>query len=204
MGDTITSKVQSGESLSLYAAMYGCKVDDLKSANAECFNKNGQLKEGSTLTIPIGQKPSEVPKRETTLEKKLNHFEDKLDELHMKLFDTSLKPEEREQLEQEYINMKNRKKERDEYASFKISEDKKGFDLCIKKDITVAKFRELFPECTRRFLKYAMDTNQRIYVQGEGFTYPPEHVILHKGRTFDVRSSDYENRGFWKELFGNF
>ena len=185
----ITSIVQSGETLSLYASMYNCSVEDLKKANAGNLDKNGGLKTGTKINIPIGQKPARLAKNNDEKMQKLNAFDNRLNELHMQLFNEKLKPDVREKLEQRYIELKNLKKERSQVATFSISAEGDKFDLKLKKTITVAEFRRLFPECTTNFLGKAKEGP---YINGKGHNHDPKVATLEAGKTYSVRYNEYE------------
>lgn len=182
----INSKVQTGETLSLYANMYNCSVEDLKKANAGNLGKNGELKAGSNIKIPIGKRPENLVKSENEMQQKLDAFDNRLNDIHMQLFDANLKPEKREELEQQYITLKNLKKERDAAATFSINGDK--FKLTLKKTITVSEFRRLFPECKTNFNGVA----KAPYINGQGFNYDPDVATLEAGKDYSVRYNEFE------------
>ena len=188
MSNNITSQVQQGETLSLYAKMYNCSVEELQKLNKL---SNGELKVGSTLIIPIGKKPPETKQSNDIMQQKLDYFDTNLNELHMKLFDPDLKPSEREKLEQKYIDMKNLKKERAEVADIKISHDGKSFELNMKKQVSVNEFRRLFPECCKNFKDYAKETKQYQYKNGKGFIYDPNHIQLKVGKPITLEYDEY-------------
>ncbi len=185
----ITSIVQSGETLSLYANMYNCSVKDLQEANAENLDKNGVLKIGTKINIPIGKRPASLAKSDSQMQQKLDAFDNRLNELHMQLFNEKLNPNEREKLEQKYIELKNLKKERDNVAEFKISAEGDKFDLKLKKTVTVAEFRRLFPECITNFMGKA---KAGPYINGKGHNHDPQVATLESGKTYTVRYNEYE------------
>ena len=199
----VLTTVQKGETLSLYASMYGCTVDQIKKANQGQIGENGAIKEGSQLVVPIGKKPDALAKRENAMQEKLHYFDDKLQEAKIKLYDPNLKPDEREKLEQEYINLKNMKRERDNTASIEISPDGMHFTLKMKKDITIADFRKLFPECGKNFTDYADKTKQTRYENGKGFIRDPKFITLHKDAEFTLKTQEYASQGFWGELWNS-
>ena len=163
----ITSIVQSGETLSLYANMYNCSVKDLQEANAENLDKNGVLKIGTKINIPIGKRPASLAKSDSQMQQKLDAFDNRLNELHMQLFNEKLNPNEREKLEQKYIELKNLKKEID----------------------NVAEFRRLFPECITNFMGKA---KAGPYINGKGHNHDPQVATLESGKTYTVRYNEYE------------
>lgn len=201
MPENVTTTVQNGETLSMYAKLYGCSTEELKKLNAGKIGKNGGIKEGETLIIPIGKKPPETDKSgRTTMEEKANWFNDKLEEAKMKIYNPKLSSSEREKYEQEYIELLNMKKARDEVASVKINGDNMHFDLDIKKDITITEFRELFPEVTRKFRDYSDKTGQTVFENGVGFVRDPDVIVLNKGAHFSLKTQEYANQGFLTEL----
>ena len=122
MPNNVTTTVQNGETLSLYAKLYGCSVEELKNLNKGKIGKNGQIREGEVLVIPIGKKPKETNKAgRTTMQEKLNWFNDRLEEAKLKIYDPKLTSAEREKYEQEYINLLNQQKARNEVASLSIN-----------------------------------------------------------------------------------
>ncbi len=196
----VPTKVNDGETLSLYASMYGCSVDDIRQANG--LNGNN-IKTGQVINVPVGKKPDQKPSENNVLDKKLAYFDNKLEEAHMKLYDPNLELSEREQLEAEYIELKNLKKQRDEVAQFTKSDNGINLVLELKEGITVSEFRKLFPECTTNFMDYAYKTNQSDFIQGEGFYSDPNQVILHAGSCHMVKSQDYakdDGDGFWRSI----
>ena len=201
MSNNVTTTVQSGETLSLYAKMYGCSTDELKKLNPGKIGKNGELQQGAVLIIPIGKRPVESDKTgRTTMEEKANWFNDKLEEAKMKIYDPKLSGQEREDAEQNYIQLLNMQKERNKVADIKIK-DKMHFSLDIKEDITLTEFRKLFPEVAADFKNYADETDQTEYVNGKGYVRDPAKIVLKKGATFTLKTQDYANQGFFNELF---
>ncbi len=185
----VPTQVQNGETLSLYANMYGCSVDDIKKVNSL---KGDKLKEGQTINVPVGKKWKLPTSDDNVLDKKLSWFNDQVNDVHMKLYEPNLKPAEREKLEGQYIKLMNMKKERDAVATFKKAGNGINLVLEVKKEISVAEFRKLFPECTRNFYDYACDTNQR-YCDDEQHTWvaDPNSVYLEKGAKIMVRADEY-------------
>jgi LysM repeat protein len=184
----VTTIVQSGETLGLYSAMYGCTEADIKAAN----NLNGdKLKTGQSLVIPIGEKRKLPTDESNALDKKLSFFNEKINEAKMKLYDTKLTSEQREKLEDEYLKLVKQKTARDKVATFSKSGNGINLVLTIKDDITVSEFRKLFPECTTNFYEYAKKTNQVEYVNGKGFTANPSTVTLKKGDSFMIKTQEY-------------
>jgi LysM repeat protein len=184
----VTTIVQSGETLGLYSAMYGCTNEAIKKAN----NLQGdKLKAGQTLVIPIGENRKLPTNDSNVLDKKLSFFNEKINEAKMKLYDTKLTSEQREKLEDEYLKLVKQKAERDKFATFSKSGNGINLVLTIKDDITVSEFRKLFPECTTNFYEYAKKTNQVEFVNGQGFTADPSSVTLKKGDTFMIKTQEY-------------
>ncbi len=201
MPNNVTTIVQSGETLSLYAKLYGCSVEELKKLNAGKIGKDGAIKKGEVLIIPIGKKPAQADKSErTTMQEKANWFNDKLEEAKLKIYNPKLSNAEREKFEQEYIKLLNMQKKRNEVASIGISKDKMHFDLKIKKDITLAEFRKLFPEVGKNFSDYADKTKQTRYENGKGFIRNPKEITLHSGAAFSLKTQEYAHQGFFSEL----
>ena len=201
MSNNVTTTVQNGETLSLYAKLYGCSVEELKSLNKGKIGKNGQIREGEVLIIPIGQKPKETSKAgRTTMEEKLNWFNDRLEEAKMKIYDPKLSSAEREKYEQEYIKLLNQQKARNEVADLSINKDKMHFDLKLKKNITISEFRELFPEIGKTFRDYADDTKQTRYENGVGFVRDPDVIVLKEGAYFSLKTQEVAHQGFFSEL----
>ena len=196
----ITSTVQSGETISLYASMYGCSVDAIINANKGKVGANGEVSEGAEIIIPIGQPSEKKAASDDVLQAKLEYFDRKLEEALYKLYDTSLTPQKREELEQEYINLKNLKKEREQAAEITLTGDGYHLTLNIKKEMTISEFRRLFPECGRNFSDYADDTKQTRYVNGKGFVRDPNVIKLRQGASFELKTQEYASRGFWTEL----
>lgn len=199
--NNITTYVQNGETLSLYASMYGCSVNDIKQANGLSGTK---LKEGQQLVIPIGKPPQGAAEPESVLDKKLAWFDDKLDEVHLKLYNPNLKPTEREALEQEYIELKNLKKERDKVAEFTKAGNGQNLVLEMKKTITISEFRRLFPECTQNFMNYAYDTDQAYCDPVHGWVADPDDVCLNEGDKIMINSRHYahtKDDGFWRGVY---
>ena len=200
----ITSIVQTGETLSLYANMYNCSVEDLKKANAANLDKNGGLKTGAKINIPVGERPASLAQSDSKMKQKLDAFDNRLNELHMQLFNEKLKPSDREKLEQKYIQLKNLKKERAKVATFSISADGDSFDLKLKKTVTVAEFRRLFPECTTNFMGKAKEGP---YINGKGHNHDPRVATLESGKTYKVRYNEYERhtaQGWFDGFLENF
>ena len=54
--------------------MYNCSVDDIKATNAGKIGKNGQLKAGSDIIIPIGQPPKDTEPQGSFLAKKVKAY----------------------------------------------------------------------------------------------------------------------------------
>lgn len=201
MGENVTTIVQNGESLGLYAKMYGCSAEEISKLNPGKIGKNGKIKEGEVLIIPIGKQPQKTEKKDrTTMEEKLNYFNDKLEEAKMKIYDPKLSSAEREKYEQEYINLLNMKKQRAETAEIVLSKDGMHFELKLKKDITIANFRELFPEVIKNFKDYSDETNQTRYENGKGFIRDPEEITLYEGSEFTLKTQEYAYQGFFSEL----
>ncbi len=201
MPNNVTTTVQNGETLSLYAKLYGCSVEELTNLNKGKIGKNGQIREGEVLIIPIGKKPKETNKAgRTTMQEKLNWFNDRLEEAKLKIYDPKLTSAEREKYEQEYINLLNQQKARNEVASLSINKDRMHFDLTLKKDITISEFRKLFPEIGKNFSDYADDTKQTRYKNGEGFIRNPDVIVLHQGAHFSLKTQEVANQGFFSEL----
>ncbi len=202
MSENVTTIVQSGETLGLYARMYGCTAEEISKLNPGKIGKNGKIKQGEVLIIPIGKPPEKTEKKDrTTMEEKLNYFNDKIEEAKLKVFDPKLSSAEREKYEQEYINLVNLKKEREQTAEIALSKDGMHFDLKLKKDITIANFRELFPEVAKNFTDYADDTKQTRYENGKGFIRDPEEITLYEGSEFTLKTQEYANQGFFSELW---
>lgn len=201
MPENVTTVVQSGETLGLYAKLYGCSTEELAKLNKGKIGKNGAIKQGEVLIIPIGKKPATTKKGErTTLQEKANWFNDKLEEAKMKIYDPKLSNTDREKYEQNYINLLKQKKARDEVASTGISKDKMHIELNIKKDITLAEFRKLYPEVGKNFRDYADKTKQTSYENGKGYVRDPEKIVLKKGAHFTLKTQEYAHQGFWTEL----
>lgn len=202
MTNNVTTLVQNGETLSLYAKMYGCSTEELTKLNPGKIGKNGSLKSGSVLIIPIGKKPQETNKENrTVMQEKANWFNDILEEAKLKIYDPSLTSAEREKHEQTYITLLNKQKERDKAANIAISKDKMHFDLTIKENITLAEFRKLYPEVGKNFSDYADKTDQTEYKNGKGFIRDPEKIILKKGAKFTLKTQEYANKGFFSEFW---
>ena len=202
MPDNVTTTVQSGETLGMYAKIYGCSTEELAKLNPGKIGKNGHIKQGDVLIIPIGKKPEATNKEgRTTLQEKANWFNDKLEEAKMRIYDPKLTGEEREKYEQEYINLIKMKKKRNEAAEISINEDNMHFDLKIKEDITLAEFRELFPEVAKSFSDYADETKQTRFKNGTGYVRDPEKITLKKGANFSLKTQEYANQGFFSELY---
>ncbi len=198
--NSITTIVQNGETIGLYSAMYGCTDEEIKRANGL---KGDKIKEGQTLNIPIGQRTDLPTSDESVLDKKLSWFNNQLNEIHMKLYNPDLKPEEREKLEEQYIKLKNMKKERDKVAQFTKSDNGINLVLEMKQDITLTKFRQLFPECKTNFMNYAYETNQRYCDEVHGWVADPDIVELRAGSKHMIKSQDYardDGDGFWRSL----
>ncbi|MCM1339233.1 MAG: LysM peptidoglycan-binding domain-containing protein [Muribaculaceae bacterium] len=184
----VPTQVQNGESLGLYANMYGCTTEEIKKANGL---KGDKIKTGQTLNIPVGQKSKLPTSDKSVLDKKLSWFNDQVNNVHMKLYDPKLKPAEREKLEDQYIKLMNMKKKRDAVATFKKAGNGINLVLEIKKDITVTEFRKLFPECTKNFYDYAYDTNQRYCDEVHGWVADPDIVTLQAGAKIMIRAEEY-------------
>jgi len=185
----------------MYAKMYGCTVEELKKQNPGKFDKQGQIKTGDTLIIPIGTHVSKLPsKQETLMQRKLYAFNERVNEAHMKLYNPKLSSAEREKLEQEYIDLMKQKQARDQAATISISKDGMHFDVKFNRNISVAEFRKLFPECNKNFYSYASKTQQTTFVQGEGFQADPNNVYFYKGKNIQLKTQEYSNEGFWNEL----
>lgn len=196
----ITTIVQKGETIGLYSAMYGCTDEDIKKANK--LNSNN-IKVGQTLKIPIGQEWQLPTSNDNVLDKKLSWFNDKVNDVHMQLYNPDLKSEDREKLEKKYVTLMNQRKERNQTAEFTKSQNGVDLVLTLKKDISVSEFRELFPECTRNFMDYANKTNQASYDREKGWTANPDNVILHSGTILTVSHDEYakdDGDGFWRGL----
>lgn len=196
----IRTTVQDGETIGLYSAMYGCTDEDIRKANGI---KGDKLKAGQQLNIPIGKmKMSLLPtSTENPLKMKLSYFDDKINDIHIKLYTTELKPEEREALEQQYIELKNLRKERQDAASIDIAGNGINLVLEIKKDMTVSEFRRLFPECGKNFYDYACDTDQlQLYEEQHTWYADPDRVWLREGDKFMLKADEYAYQGFWTEL----
>ncbi len=193
----ITTTVQSGETLVLYARMYGCSVDEIKDANKM---KDGKLSTGQKINIPIGKKWELPSSNDNVLDKKISYFNNKINDVHMQLYNPDLKPEERENLEQQYIELMNKKKERDATADITKAGNGINLVLTMKKDITVSEFRDLFPECSKKFYDYACDTDQREFIQGVGWRANPDYVTLHEGDKIMLKAHEYAHEGFWNEV----
>lgn len=201
MPENVTTIVQKGETLGLYAKLYGCTTEELTKLNKGKIGKNGAISQGEVLIIPIGKKATTTNKEgRTTLQEKANWFNDKLEEAKMKIYNPKLTNNEREKLEQDYIDLLNLKKARDEVASTGISKDKMHIDLDIKKDITIAAFRKLYPEVGKNFSDYADQTKQTKYENGKGYVRDPNEIVLRKGAHFTLKTQEYAHQGFWKEL----
>jgi len=196
----VTSKVQNGETLSLYANMYGCTVDEIIKANSGVVGKDGKVPVGANIVIPIGQPPKEQAKPNSVLEEKVQYFDRKVEEAKIRLYDDKLSKQQREAYEAEYIQLKNQKKERDKYAQVSLTGDGYHMNLTIKEDISIADFRRLFPECGKNFSDYADETDQTEYVNGKGFVRDPKKIILKKGTVFQLKTQEYANQGFFSEL----
>ncbi len=65
MGD-VTSIVQSGETLSLYAKMYNCSEEELRMLNG--ISNGNNIKAGIKIKIPIGEKPTALAKSENKMQ----------------------------------------------------------------------------------------------------------------------------------------
>lgn len=196
----ITTIVQKGETISLYSKMYGCTDEEIRRANGINGDK---IKEGQTIKIPIGKKWAYKTSENNVLDKKLSWYDNNLNEVHMRLYNPKLKPKEREKLEAEYIRLVNNRVKRLETASIKKSADGKGFDMHIKKDITVSEFRKLYPECTTNFYEYADDTKQLRFIQGKGFYADPNYVTLRKGANLKIGAGEYardDGDGIWRTI----
>jgi len=201
MPNTVTTVVQSGETLSLYAKLYGCSEEEIKKLNAGQIGKNGAIKQGSTLIIPLGKKPAETNKENrTTMQEKANWFNDKLEEAKLKIYNPWLTSAEREKYEQEYINLLNMQKKRNEAATIK-QKDNMHFELTINKDMTIAEFRELFPEVGKNFREYSDKTKQTRYENGKGLIRNPEEIVLHKGAKFTLKTQEYAHQGIGREIW---
>lgn len=202
MGNNMTTTlVQQGETLSMYANMYGCTVEELKKQNPGKVDSKGQIKAGATLVIPIGEKVSKLPsKQDSLMQRKLYAFNERVNEAHMKLYNPKLSSQEREKLEQEYIDLMKQKKARDEAATVSISADGIHFDVKFNRRISVAEFRQLFPECNKNFYDYASETKQRTYVQGEGFKADPENVYFNPDQHIQLKTQEYSHQGVWQEF----
>ena len=177
--------------------MYGCTDEDIKKANGL---KGDKLQTGQKINIPIGKKWELPTSDDNVLQEKLSYFDNKINEVHMQLYNPDLKPEEREKLEQEYIQLMNLRKERADAASIEASNNGINLVLTIKKDMSVSEFRRLFPECGKSFYRYAKSTNQAEFIQGQGFYADPDYVTLHEGDKFMLKTQEYAHQGFWKEL----
>ena len=197
MADNIQTTVQNGETIGLYSAMYGCTDDEIRKANNL---KGDKLQKGQKLNIPIGKKWELPTKDDNVLQEKISYFDNKINEVHMQLYNTDLKPAEREKLEQKYINLMNQRKERQATASIDIAGNGINLVLSIKRDITVSEFRKLFPECTKNFYSYAKHSNQAVFTQGQGWSADPDDVYLYAGDKFMLKTQDYVYQGFGKEL----
>ena len=201
MPENVTTIVQKGEALGLYAKLYGCSTEELTKLNKGKIGKNGAISQGEVLVIPIGKKPAATNKEgRTTLQEKANWFNDKLEAAKMKIYDPKLTSAEREKYEQNYINQLKQKKNRDAVASTAISKDNMHIELDIKKDITLAEFRKLYPEVGKHFRDYADETKQYSYENGKGFVRDPKTIILKKGAHFTLKTQEYAHQGFWTEL----
>ena len=201
MADNIQTTVQNGETIGLYSAMYGCTDDEIRKANNL---KGDKLQKGQKLNIPIGKKWELPTKDDNVLQEKISYFDNKINEVHMQLYNTDLKPAEREKLEQKYINLMNQPKERQATASIDIAGNGINLVLSIKRDITVSEFRELFPECRKNFYKYADKTKQTQFIQGQGWHADPDNVYLHEGDKFMLKTQQYACQGGWEEFKTSF
>ena len=200
----ISTKVQSGETLSLYANMYNCSEQAIIAANKGTIGANGKLKEGSDIVIPIGQPPKDTQPNGSFLQKKVQSFGDEVENAKIVLFNEKLKPDEREILEQHYIYLKNMQKARQSSVEIKIINGD-HYSFTMKKDVTLKEFREMFLQrCTTNFMDYCQRTGQSDFVSGTGHTYPSEdEIILKKGTSFDVASVEFCDQGFkteWKNV----
>lgn len=204
MGKQISTKVQNGETLSLYAAMYNCSVDDIKAANAGKIGKNGQLKAGSDIIIPIGQPPKDTEPQGSFLMKKVKAFGDEVENAKIELFNEKLKPDVREEKEQRYLYLRNMQKQRMSSVQIDIVNGD-HYRFTMKKDVTLKEFREMFlGRCTTNFMSYCQRTGQSGFTSGEGHTYPPEdEIVLKAGTSFDVASVELSDKGFGTELWNN-
>ncbi len=196
MPNNVTSIVQSGETLSLYATMYGVSAEDIKEASGI---KGNSLKAGQTITIPIGQK-AETKKENKELtyqENKLQYWDKQIEEKRNALYNPDLSSEEREKLEEEYINLKNTNNYRKSLADVELSDDGKNVNITFKKNEAAWKVRSLF-NLEKGTLKPYLELCNRIpYIQGEGRV--PDEASLYEGDSITIPIRAFNNQGFWVE-----
>ena len=201
MSENVTTIVQKGETLGLYAKLYGCTTEELTKLNKGKIGKNGAISQGEVLVIPIGKKPAAAKKEgRSILQEKINWFNDQLEEAKLKIYNPKLSSAEREKYEKDYIYLLNLKQAREKFAGLSISKDKMHVNIDIKEDITVAEFRKLYPEVGKNFRDYADKTKQYSYESGKGYVRDPQKIVLRKGAHFTLKTQEYAHQGFWTEL----
>ena len=198
-GENITTIVQSGESLSLYANMYNVKIDDIKAANKM---KGNQINEGSKIVIPIGKKQEveEPEQKDTYFTRKVNYWQNQLEEKRLALYNPDLTPEEREKLEAEFINLQNEQRRRASVADVTFSEDEKSFTMTLKEGIHAGDLRELY-NLQSGALKAVLDFSGP-FRSGKGFV-PDEHYIS-AGTTFTMDIECYNNQNNFRDILNRF
>ena len=198
-GENIRTTVQQGETLSLYANMYNVKIADIKAANGM---KGNTLKEGAKIEIPIGKKQeTEEPiKKDNYFDRKVNYWQNELEEKRLALYDPDLTPEERETLEAEFIKLQNAQRKRKEVADVTFSEDQKSFTMTLKQGINAGDLRDLY-NLQPGALKAVLDFSGP-YIAGEGFV--PDLEYLEAGRTFTMDIECYNNQNNFKDIINRF
>lgn len=196
MPNNVTSIVQSGETLSLYATMYGVSTEDIKEASGI---KGNSLKVGQTITIPIGQK-AETKKEDKDLtyqENKTQYWDNQIEEKRMALYNPDLSSEEREKLEAEYIELKNTNNYRKSLADVKVSDDGEYVTLTFKKNEAAWKVRSLFNLESGSLKTYLRDNNRVPFIQGQGWV--PDQASLREGDSVTISIRKFNNQGFFTE-----
>lgn len=195
----ITTQVSKGETIDMYAKMYGTTTEAILNANKGL--KEGQLKIGSKIVIPIGKPKVQAQKEESFKESKLNEFDNNVKNSKMELYNTNMTPKARELKEARYKALLAQQQERKETASITLSKDKSSYVLKMKKDISLTDLRKLFPELNSvSFSDYADETRQYSYENGHGFVKNPDKIIMKKGATIEMNIHKFNNKGAWQEF----